>query len=168
MASGGINDKDVETLTGFFDQLELSLDGGDYFVDKLFFVHQTFESHDFSLVWAHDDFTIPQDIIKIAKTAVGCLLLSNFCTIENKLYRGYFQCHAKVMELEVKPLSDARKVVLWSRYGCALEDVGNLEIVKAGFEVLLSYIQTKAAHQVLYRKLFNLLRVNIFSSNLLY
>lgn len=55
-----------------------------------------------------------------------------------------------MIELEVKPLSDARKVVLWTRYGCALDDVVNLEIVKAGFEVLLSYIQMKAAHKVIF------------------
>lgn len=55
------------------------------------------------------------------------------------------------MELEVKPLSYTEKVVLWARFGCDLDDVVKLEIVKAGFEVLLSYIQYHAVHQVIYR-----------------
>lgn len=56
-----------------------------------------------------------------------------------------------MIELEVKPLSDSQKVIIWTRYGCALQDVENFEVVKAGYEVLLSYIQTKAVHTVLYR-----------------
>lgn len=72
MASGGDFGKDVENMTGFFDDLQLSNDGGDdTFVDKLVFVHQTFGNRNFSVVWAHDDFTIPADIINVAKTAVS-------------------------------------------------------------------------------------------------
>lgn len=152
MATGGNSGKDVETLTGFFDDLVLSEDPENCSADKLFFVHQMVGKEQFTLVFGLEGFAVPLDIIKVAKSAVGCL---KHCLFLSKLYEGYYlQCFAKVLQLEVKPLSDSQKVVCWTRYGCALDDVEKLEIVKAGFEVLLSYIQTKAAHQVLFGESF--------------
>lgn len=71
MASGGNYEKDVESLTGFFDDLVLSEDLENYLADNLVFVHEVVGDQHFTLVFGHEGFTIPYDIIEVAKSAVG-------------------------------------------------------------------------------------------------
>lgn len=61
-----------------------------------------------------------------------------------------------MVDLEVKPLSDTDLVSGWARYACQLMDVTPLHVIKAGYDVILSYIQSKCQYHVLYLQVYSL------------
>lgn len=89
MASGGNYDKDVENLTGFFEEMQFSQDEVECFPEKLIFLDQAVGDRHFSLIWAQGDFgVIPAHIVKVAKTAVSYLRTS--VTFHKKTFVRFF------------------------------------------------------------------------------
>lgn len=81
MASG--EDIAIGKLARDFDELEVSRDQGGAFIDKIFFLHKVIEGQMFSLVRSAQDFSLPPQVVEMAKTAVSSN--ASFCGKLNAL-----------------------------------------------------------------------------------
>lgn len=73
------------------------------------------------------------------------------------LLLGYLQCVSQANQLKANSVSTEKKNSEAFRLGCKLMDVSALEIIRAGLQVVLKYIESLAGGRVVYRESLSML-----------